>query len=206
MTLSIWNELIGADIRFIKGEKYTSRIAEAGQEHRETLIMTHGGGGHLETFARNVIPLAKDLHTIGLEILWHGLSDAPEISDNPQAQVADQIIDLMDAMNIDKAWVHGEAYSGSAVSWLARTQPERLKGVIFESGIEPISLYLEIFFFALDKALLDILNGSLFNLYPRSKLNAIGIGISKKDITYKIITPVYESLSIFLQMGFVVWI
>ena len=135
MTLSIWNELIGADIRFIKGEKYTSRIAEAGQEHRETLIMTHGGGGHLETFARNVIPLAKDLHTIGLEILWHGLSDAPEISDNPQAQVADQIIDLMDAMNIDKAWVHGEAYSGSAVSWLARTQPERLKGVIFESGI-----------------------------------------------------------------------
>lgn len=135
MSLSIWNELIGADIRFIQGEKYRSRIAEAGQGHKETLIMTHGGGGHLETFARNVIPLSKEVHTIGLEILWHGLSDAPEISDNPQAQVADQIIDLMDAMDIDKAWVHGEAYSGSAVSWLARTKPERLKGVIFESGI-----------------------------------------------------------------------
>ena len=132
---SIWNEYLGAEIKFVQGGKYRSRIAEAGKEHPETLIMTHGGGGHLETFARNVIPISEHVHVIGLEILWHGLSDAPEVSDNPAGQVAEQIIDLMDAMGIEKAWLHGEAYSGSAVTQVARSHPGRLKGVIYESGV-----------------------------------------------------------------------
>jgi pimeloyl-ACP methyl ester carboxylesterase len=135
MPMSIWNEYLGAEIKFVQGKKYRSRIAEAGTEHADTLIMTHGGGGHLETFARNVVPISKHVHTIGLEILWHGLSDAPEVSNNPAAQVAEQILDVMDALGIDKAWLHGEAYSASAASWVARFHPERLKGVIYESGV-----------------------------------------------------------------------
>src|SRR4029450_14009604 len=55
--MSIWNAFQGADIRFVQGKKHRSRIAEAGQGKPETLIMTHGGGGHLETFAYNVVPL-----------------------------------------------------------------------------------------------------------------------------------------------------
>ena len=135
MALSIWNELMEAEIRFVQGKQYRSRIAEAGKGNAETLIMTHGGGGHLETFARNVVPLAQHMHVIAIEILWHGLTDAPEVSDNPAAQVAEQILDVMDALGIEKAWVHGEAYSASAVSWLARHHAGRLKGVIYESGI-----------------------------------------------------------------------
>ena len=133
--LTIWNAFQGAEIKFIQGKKYRSRIAEAGKGKPETLILTHGGGGHLETFAYNVMPLAEHVHTIGLEVLWHGWSDAPEISENTPAQIAEQIIDLMDTMGIDKAWVHGEAMSASAVTWLARKHADRLKGVIFESGI-----------------------------------------------------------------------
>ena len=133
--LTIWNALQGADIRFVQGKKYRSRIAEAGQGKPETLIMTHGGGGHLETFAYNVVPLAEHMHTIGLEILWHGWSDAPAMEDNPPQQISDQIIDLMDTLGIEKAWVHGEAMSGNAVSWMARKHADRLKGVIFESGV-----------------------------------------------------------------------
>ncbi|MDE2764864.1 MAG: alpha/beta fold hydrolase [Chloroflexota bacterium] len=132
---SIWNEYLGAEIKFVQGAKYRSRVAEAGKQHAETLIMTHGGGGHLETFARNVIPISQHVHVIALEILWHGLSDAPEVSDNPAGQVAEQIIDLMDAMGVEQAWLHGEAYSGSAVTQVARNHPERLKGVIYESGV-----------------------------------------------------------------------
>jgi pimeloyl-ACP methyl ester carboxylesterase len=133
--LSIWNAFQGAEIRFLQGKKYRSRIAEAGQGKPETLIMTHGGGGHLETFAYNVVPLGEDFHTIGLEILWHGWSDAPPMTDNTPAQIADQVLDLMDTMGIDRAWVHGEAMSANAVTWLARKHADRLKGVIFESGV-----------------------------------------------------------------------
>jgi pimeloyl-ACP methyl ester carboxylesterase len=133
--LSIWNAFQGAEIRFLQGKKYRSRIAEAGQGKPETLIMTHGGGGHLETFAYNVVPLGEHFHTIGLEILWHGWSDAPPMTDNTPAQIAEQVLDLMDTMGIDRAWVHGEAMSANAVTWLARKHADRLKGVIFESGV-----------------------------------------------------------------------
>ena len=133
--LTIWNAMQGVEVKFIQGKKYRSRIGEAGIGKPETLILTHGGGGHLETFAYNLAPLGEHFHTIGLEILWHGWSDAPEVGDNHVAQIAEQVIDLMDTMGIDKAWVHGEAMSGSAVSWLARNNADRLKGVIFESGV-----------------------------------------------------------------------
>lgn len=132
--LSIWNAFQGAEIRFVQGTKYRSRIAEAGRGNAETLVLTHGGGGHLETFAYNVVPLGQHFHTVGLEILWHGWSDAPPLSDNPPAQIAEQVIDLLDALGVERAWVHGEAMSGNAVSWLARFHRDRLKGVIFESG------------------------------------------------------------------------
>ncbi len=135
MGVSIWSDYFGADVKFVQGNKYRTRIAEAGKGKAETLVMTHGGGGHLETFARNVVPLAQHMHVVAIEILWHGLSDAPEVGDNPQGQVAEQILDVMDALGIDTAWMHGEAYSGSAVSLLARFHADRLKGVIYESGI-----------------------------------------------------------------------
>ncbi|MBM3940363.1 MAG: alpha/beta fold hydrolase [SAR202 cluster bacterium] len=133
--LSIWNAFQGAEIRFVQGKKYRSRIAEAGKGKPETLILTHGGGGHLETFAYNVVPLGEHFHTIGLEILWHGWSDAPRHTDNPPAQIAEQVIDLMDMLGVQRAWVHGEAMSASAIAWLARKHADRLKGVIFESGV-----------------------------------------------------------------------
>lgn len=132
---SIWNAFMGAEIKFVQGQQYRSRIAEAGKGKPETLILTHGGGGHLETFAHNVAPLGQHFHTIGLEVLWHGLSDAPSIGDNPPAQIAEQVLDLMDTLGIAKAWVHGEAMSASSISWLARKHADRIKGVIYESGV-----------------------------------------------------------------------
>ena len=132
---SIWVDLMGAEVRFVQGVRYRSRIAEAGKGHLEALVFTHGGGGHLETFSRNVMPLAEHFHVVALEILWHGLSDAPEVSDNSPAQIVEQIIDLLDALGLQRAWVHGEAFSGQAISLLARQHPERLRGVIFESGV-----------------------------------------------------------------------
>jgi len=133
--LTIWNAFQGAEIRFVQGKKFRSRIAEAGRGKPETLILTHGGGGHLETFAYNVTALGEHMHTIGLEILWHGWSDAPPIGENPPAQISEQVLDLMDTLGISRAWVHGEAMSANAVTWLARHHADRLKGVVFESGV-----------------------------------------------------------------------
>ena len=135
MPQSIWTALLGAEVRFIKGKKYRTRIVEAGTEHPETLIMAHGGGGHLETFAYNVMPLAEHFHVVGMEMLCHGFSDVPDVVDDFNALVSDQVMDVMDALGLDKVWLHGEAGGGSGITPLVINHPERLHGVIFESGI-----------------------------------------------------------------------
>ena len=135
MAKSIWTALLGAEVKFIQGEKYRTRIVEAGNENPETLVMIHGGGGHLETFAYNVMPLAKHFHVIGMEMLCHGLSSVPDLIDDFNSQVSDQIFELIHTMNLGRIWLHGEAGGGSGITPLVMKHPEMLKGVIFESGI-----------------------------------------------------------------------
>ena len=132
---SIWVDLLGAEVRFVQGSRYRIRIVEAGVGHPETLLMLHGGGGHIETFARNVVPLSQHFHTIGVEMLWHGMTDAPPMWDHMNAQVSDEVLDLMDTLGLDKVWIHGEAGGASGMTPLILNHPDRLKGVIFESGI-----------------------------------------------------------------------
>ena len=131
---SMWVEMLGSEIKFV-GTRYRTRIAEAGKENPETLVLVHGGGGHLETFTYNMMPLSKHFHVIGLEMLNHGLSTVVDAEGDFNAKVTDQILDVMDSMGLDKVWLHGEAGGASAITPLVRFSPERLKGAIFESGI-----------------------------------------------------------------------
>lgn len=131
---SVWVNLMGAELRFIQGKKYRTRVAIAGEGNSETLMMMHGGGGHLETFAFNVVPLAQHFRVVAMESLWHGLSSAPEIETNRNTQLAEQVFDVMDALGLDDVWMHGEAQGAQAVLHIALNHPERFKGFIFESG------------------------------------------------------------------------
>lgn len=133
MSTSIWLDLLGADVKIIQGSKYRTRILEAGPEHSETLILTHAGGGHVETYARNIVPLGKLLHAVGMEMLWHGFSDAPAIREDRIAQEGEQVLDVMDAIGVENAWVAGHGSGGVVLTWLALRHPERLKGLVYEA-------------------------------------------------------------------------
>jgi 2-hydroxy-6-oxonona-2,4-dienedioate hydrolase len=133
MTTSIWVDLLGADVRIVEGARFKSRILEAGQEHAETLILTHAGGGHVETYARNIVPLGKRVHAVGVEMLWHGLSDGPPIEDDRIAQEGEQVLDVMDAIGVEKAWVASHGSGGVVLTWLALRHPDRLKGLVYEA-------------------------------------------------------------------------
>jgi len=86
MAKTIWVELLGAEVKLIQGPRFRSRILEAGREHAETLILTHPGGGHVESFAYNIVPLGQHIHTVGMEMLWHGFSDTPPIGEDRVAR------------------------------------------------------------------------------------------------------------------------
>ena len=140
MGKSLWEDFLGCEVKVVRGPRYGSRVAEAGAGHPETLLMTHPGGGHVETFARNIGPLGERLHAVGVEMLWHGFSDKPPMDDDRIAQEAGQVLDVMDALGVERAWVHGNASGAVMVTWLALHRPERLKGIIYQATAGGVKL------------------------------------------------------------------
>jgi pimeloyl-ACP methyl ester carboxylesterase len=132
MTSSIWVDLMGCEVKYVQGAKYRSRILEAGQG--EHVILFHGLGGHVETYSRNLMALARHFHVVAIELLWHGYSTKAPFEDDQVAQLAGQVLDVMDAMGIPHAHMEGEAIGASAVLWLAVRHPERVGKIILESG------------------------------------------------------------------------
>lgn len=143
MRQSVWLDFLGADVRVVQGKQHRSRIVEAGAGNAETLIMTHPGGGHLETFACNIVPLGRHLHAVGLEMIWHGFSSTPPIGEDRIAQEGGQVIDVLDAIGVEKAWVHGTASGGVVPTWLAMHHPERLKGIIYQATTAGVDVKLD---------------------------------------------------------------
>src|SRR5581483_12510350 len=94
---SIWNSLLGAQVRFVSGATYRHRVIEAGSG--EPLILVHGVGSSAELFARNVMPLARDFHVYAVDALYHGYSSLkPYDAENRVSTQADALLDFMDAL------------------------------------------------------------------------------------------------------------
>jgi HOMODA hydrolase len=100
VVMSLWLDLLGAEIRYVSTPTFGNiRIAEAGKGNAETILFQHGLNGHLEAYAKNLIPLSKDFHVIAFDYAGHGLSDK-KIPDYNPAVFAEQVRELMDALNI----------------------------------------------------------------------------------------------------------
>ena len=106
MARSIHIDLLGTETRFVNGERYTTRIIEVLND-KPPLILLHGGGGHAETYSRNLNSLSATTRPIAMDFLWHGMSSRPEFSDGgPKDQVhwlrqfTLQVLDLMDASSL----------------------------------------------------------------------------------------------------------
>ncbi len=130
---SLWNSLLGAQVRFIAGAKYRHRVIEAGSG--EPLILVHGVGGSAELFARNVLPLARDFHVYAVDALYHGYSSLePYDADQRVSAQADALIDFMDALGIERAHMEGESMGAGMVFDLAMRHPDRVGKLILNSG------------------------------------------------------------------------
>lgn len=129
---TIYTDLFGAQIRLVKGKKYTTRVIEAGEG--EPLILIHGVGGSAEAFYRNVMNLAKDFHVCAIDALFHGLSSKEsEIQDSVEAQV-DHVLDFMDAMGFEAAHIEGESMGAFIAFRLALEHPDRVKRIVLNTG------------------------------------------------------------------------
>ena len=76
MTNSIHIDLLGTETHFVKSRGYLTRVIEV-RNDKPPLILLHGGGGHAETFSRNLNTLAAVCRPIAMDFIWHGMSRGP---------------------------------------------------------------------------------------------------------------------------------
>jgi pimeloyl-ACP methyl ester carboxylesterase len=130
---SLWNVLLGAQVRIVAGRQYRHRIIEAGSG--EPLILVHGVGSSAEVFARNVMPLAERFHVYAIDALYHGYSSLePYDAENRVRTQTDALLDFMDALGIPWAHMEGESMGAGMVFDLAMRHPDRVGKLILNSG------------------------------------------------------------------------
>jgi 2-hydroxy-6-oxonona-2,4-dienedioate hydrolase/2-hydroxy-6-oxo-6-(2'-carboxyphenyl)-hexa-2,4-dienoate hydrolase len=130
---SIWVELAGATIRVVKGEKYSTRVIEAGSG--DPLILIHGIGGYAEAYARNVMNLAKDFHVYAIDALYHGFSTKePFDSEQTTLRQAEAIVDLMDAEGLKTAFIKGESMGSNIAFEFGLKFPDRARKLVLDTG------------------------------------------------------------------------
>ncbi len=131
---SIWTDLMGVDFRQtsynVAGIK--TRVLEAG--NGPTLILLHGTGGHAEAYVRNIEEHAKHFHVYAIDMIGHGYTDRPDC-DYQMDDFVDHLINFLDTIGVEKAYLSGESLGAMVASWTAIKHPERVLKLVQNTGI-----------------------------------------------------------------------
>ena len=140
MTNSIHIDLLGTETRFVRSRDYLTRVIEV-RNDKPPLILLHGGGGHAETFSRNLNTLAAVCRPIAMDFIWHGMSSRPPFSDGAAGddvhwlrQFTLQVLDLMAALGLESASFEGESLGGWVALDLAINFPEKVDAIVLNTA------------------------------------------------------------------------
>ncbi len=99
----------------------------------EPVILVHGftANAQVNWVAPGIFDaLAEDYRVIAIDTRGHGRSDKPHGAENYGAQMAKDVINLMDHLGIDKAHVAGYSMGGFITTHLIANYPDRLISAI----------------------------------------------------------------------------
>ncbi len=130
---SIHTDLLGTETRYYQTKNFRTRVLETGSGM--PLLLMHGGGGHAETYSRNLNRLASACRPMSFDFIWHGLSSKPKFSaGNWLKQFTEQTLELMDAIGADKAIFEGESLGGWVCMDMAINHPSRVEKIILNTA------------------------------------------------------------------------
>lgn len=134
---SIHLDLLGTECRY-RGSNpdFRSRVLEAGPSDGAPIFLLHGGGGHAETYARNLTRLGDNgIRAMAPDFIWHGMSATPAFRDgNWLRQFTEQILHLMDDQGIERATIEGESLGGWIAYDMAINFPERVQSIVLNTA------------------------------------------------------------------------
>jgi 2-hydroxy-6-oxonona-2,4-dienedioate hydrolase len=138
--VSLWTDLLGAEVRHIAAGGITTRVAALGSG--PPVVFLHGRGGHLETFARNLPSLAESgRRAIAFDLLGHGLTGRPTAGTYTAGELADHALAVLDALGLARADLVGQSLGGWTAALLALRAPHRVRrlALIEPAGLQPES-------------------------------------------------------------------
>jgi len=132
--MSLWIDFVGSEIRYVETPSFGRiRVAEAGPKDAPAILFQHGIGGHLEAYSKNLVALSDEFRCIAFDYVGHAMSNRKAMEYTPPV-LAEQVIELMDALGIQKAHLSGESLGGWVSGFIAVRYPDRVLRVMLNTG------------------------------------------------------------------------
>lgn len=130
--MTIWTDLADTEFKlyYVNAGGIKTRVLEAG--NGKPLILLHGTGGHIEAYARNIKGLSKSFRVICIDMLGHGYTEKPNRLYGIDAY-SDHLLDVMQALELEQAYISGESLGGWVAAWFAAYHPEYVKALVLNT-------------------------------------------------------------------------
>lgn len=118
----------------VKTGDFNTNYLEAGEERGGIpVILMHGSGPGVTAYAnwRGIIPILQEhFHVYAPDMVGFGFSDRPEGFEYSCQKWADQVVNFMDALGIEKAHLVGNSFGGSNALRLISQHPHKVEKLV----------------------------------------------------------------------------
>lgn len=131
---SVWSDLAQTEFSqgFLQAGPYRTRYLHAGSDDKPLLLMLHGITGHAEAYARNLASHAEHFNCYAIDFIGHGYSSKPEHPLEIEHYI-DHVLEVMKALNYDKAYFTGESLGGWVTARFAQLHPEKVERIVLNT-------------------------------------------------------------------------
>jgi 3-oxoadipate enol-lactonase len=104
----------------------------SGSPAAPVLLLSHSLGAHLSMWEPQLAEFSKHFHVLRYDTRGHGSSSVPS-GDYSIAMLAQDVLQLLDALSIDRAHFCGISMGGMAGMWLAANAPHRFHKLVLSN-------------------------------------------------------------------------
>lgn len=128
----IWTELMDVEfaLRWVDVDGVSTRVLEAGEG--PPVVLSNGMSGHLECYARTIRGLVPDFRVICYDTIGHGFTDKPK-KRYTLPVYSDHLLGLLDALEIDRAFLSGESLGAWISAWFSSEHPDRVERLVLNT-------------------------------------------------------------------------